>query len=127
MQKPVVTSPAWDGMDVEIFSMQDLLRIRPRDNYDREHVTSFLRRECDVYEIPLDPPIHWSVNTKDDLDFVRHVYQSCKWCATAVPHHTNAASSIGGGDRHPVWDLHQVDDGGLVECMAFDLLKGRIG
>lgn len=125
--KPVMTSPAWDGFDVEVFSWSDLLRVKPRDAYDREHVTSYLRRECDVLEVPLDPPIHFSVNTRDDLRFVREVYRSCEHCSHAVPHHTNAASSIGGGDRHPVWDLHQTEDGGLAECKAYDILRGRIG
>lgn len=123
---PVLTSPAWDGFDVEVFSQATLMAINPRDDDDREHVTPALRRGL-YYEVPLDPPIHWSVNVPDDLGFVREVYQSCRYCATAVPHHTNAAASIGGWDRHPIWDLHQVDDGGLVECTAYDVLKGRIG
>lgn len=123
---PVLTSPAWDGFDVEVFSRPTLMAIHPRDDEDKEHVTPALRRGLH-YEIPLSPPIRWSVNTPDDLRFVREVYQSCHHCANAVPHHTNAAASIGGSDRHPIWDLHQVDDGGLVECTAYDILKGRIG
>lgn len=45
----------------------------------------------------------------------------CPRCAQGVPHHTNSATSIGGGDRHPVWDLHAVEDSGgvgLEECLA---------
>jgi hypothetical protein len=37
-----------------------------------------------------------------------------------VPHHTNSRTSIGGADRHVIWDLHAMDTpedrGGLAEC-----------
>ena len=48
----------------------------------------------------------------------------CPLCAVLTPHHTNAEGSIGGGDRHPIYDLHAVEDAsgvGLVECLAGDL------
>lgn len=48
----------------------------------------------------------------------------CDLCARDAPHHTNAAGSIGGGDRHTIWDLHAVSDAsgvGLAECLAGDL------
>lgn len=46
----------------------------------------------------------------------------CSLCARDVPHHTNAAGSIGGADRHVIRDLHAVEDTsgvGLAECLAF--------
>lgn len=48
----------------------------------------------------------------------------CPHCAAGVPHHTNSAMSIGGADRHPIYDLHAIDDAsgvGLTECLAGDL------
>ncbi len=43
----------------------------------------------------------------------------CPRCAAGDPHHTNAASSIGGSEgRHPVYDLHVAEGGGLAECLA---------
>lgn len=43
----------------------------------------------------------------------------CPRCANGDAHHTNAASSIGGSEgRHPVYDLHVAEGGGLAECFA---------
>ena len=60
-----------------------------------------------------------------DARYARLVMAACSYCADGVPHHTNAGGSIGGADRHPVLDLHQVEDattmGGLVECLAGDI------
>lgn len=45
---------------------------------------------------------------------------TCPYCTQGWPHHTNAQTSIGGAERHVIWDLHQLDTpenrGGLVEC-----------
>lgn len=51
--------------------------------------------------------------------------QLCARCEAHVPHHTNAGGSIGGSDRHSVYDLHAVEDTsgvGLAECDAGDML-----
>lgn len=46
----------------------------------------------------------------------------CPLCRDGVPHHTNAAGSIGGNDhRRPVWDLHISTGGGLEECIAYPI------
>ena len=43
----------------------------------------------------------------------------CPRCAVGDPHHTNALHSIGGSEgRHPVYDLHVAEGGGLAECWA---------
>ena len=52
----------------------------------------------------------------------------CGLCGQRVPHHTNSATSIGGADRHPVRDLHAVEDTGgvgLAECVASDIWAAR--
>jgi hypothetical protein len=57
--------------------------------------------------------------TKEELAAER-----CPLCAAGTPHHTNSATSIGGADRHPVYDLHAVEDTGgvgLAECLAYDI------
>lgn len=48
----------------------------------------------------------------------------CPLCATGTPHHTNSSYSIGGGDRHPIYDLHAIEDTGgvgLAECLAYEV------
>jgi len=43
----------------------------------------------------------------------------CSRCAAGDAHHTNARHSIGGSEgRHPVYDLHVAEGGGLAECWA---------
>ena len=52
--------------------------------------------------------------------------RACTLCAQDVPHHTNSRTSIGGGERFIVWDLHAVEDTGgvgLAECTAYDVVK----
>ena len=49
---------------------------------------------------------------------------ACPLCAAGYGHHTNSATSIGGDDRHTIWDIHQVEDTGgvgLRECLAYDI------
>lgn len=130
----VGTAPEFDGLDVEIFSRvalrtADLNAIRSRD---REHVTPWMKRYLNYLEIPLrGPALRWSVDDHEGLAFVRQVFQACQPCREGVPHHTNSLTSIGGSDRTPVFDLHQVDTlgnrGGLVECTAYDILMTRTG
>lgn len=125
----VGTSPEYDGLDVEVFSRTLLLEadnVTPKAA--REHVTPWMKFHPSAVEVSLmGPSIHWSVNTMDDVAFVREVFKACEHCREGVPRHTNSLTSIGGGDRHPVWELHHLDRGDLAECTAFDILKGRMG
>jgi spore coat polysaccharide biosynthesis protein SpsF (cytidylyltransferase family) len=125
----VATGPEFDGLDVEVFSSTALYTAHysAHDPHDREHVTSWMRRNLNCEILHLDQPLRWSVDNAGALEFVRRVFRNCEHCLRGVPHHTNSASSIGGADRSPVWDLHQVDDGGLAECTSYDILKERIG
>jgi len=128
------TSPAFDGLDVEIFSR---VALRTADLFaqpgrDREHVTPWMKRHLLYEEVTLrGPALRWSVDDEEGLKFVRRVFEACDYCRRGVPHHTNAATSIGGPDRSPVWDLHQLDEpsnrGGLVECTAYEILMSRTG
>jgi len=130
----VGTSPAFDGLDVEVFSR---VALRTADMFaqrgrDREHVTPWMKRHLLYEEVNLrGPALRWSVDDAEGLEFVRAVFSACEECRVGTPHHTNSATSIGGMDRSPVWDLHQLDRpdnrGGLVECTAFDILKTRMG
>jgi len=126
----VGTAPSMDGLDVEVFSRTALRTadLNATSREDREHVTRWMRRNLGALIVNMAPaPLRWSVDTPEDLDFVRMVYDLCDLCRRGVPHHTNAGSSIGGRDRVLVVDLHQVEDGGLAECCAADLKKERMG
>ena len=126
------TSPAFDGLDIEVFSR---VALRTADMFaqsrrDREHVTPWMKRHLLYEEVQLrGPSLRWSVDDAEGLEFVRSVFEACEHCRRGVPHHTNSATSIGGQDRSPVWDLHQLDEphnrGGLVECTAYDILMTR--
>src|SRR5689334_14318283 len=126
------TAPGFDGLDIEIFS-RTALRIADmfaQSRRDREHVTPWMKRHLLYEEIQLrGQALRWSVDDAEGLEFVRSVFEACEHCRRGVPHHTNSATSIGGQDRSPVWDLHQLDEphnrGGLVECTAHDILMTR--
>ena len=121
----VFTAPTMDGLDVEVFDAAEILRV-PGTEPNREHVTPWLRRQTGSIEVSYtDRALDWSVDEPVDLDWAEAVYQACPLCAQAVPRHTNAGGSIGGGDRHLVLDLHHTADGGLAECRAADLLWSR--
>jgi hypothetical protein len=126
----VGTCPGWDGLDVEVMSRSALARahwraVEPRH---REHATTWTKQYGKVLQLPLvTPPLRWSVDDQTGLDFVRRVFETCDLCREGVPHHTNAGGSIGGTDRHPVFDLHHLDRGDLAECTAYDILKTRMG
>jgi spore coat polysaccharide biosynthesis protein SpsF (cytidylyltransferase family) len=128
------TSPAFDGLDVEIYSRVALRNadMFAQSRYDREHCTPWMKRHLLYEEVKLrGPALRWSVDDTEGLEFVRAVFSACEECRIGTPHHTNSATSIGGSDRSPVWCLHQVDRpdnrGGLVECTAYDILKTRMG
>lgn len=125
----VGTHPDMDGLDVECFSRTALLACDlAAKGRAREHVTRWMRRNLSPTIINWAPkPLRWSVDDESGLLFVRRVYEACSHCASGVPRHTNAGGSIGGRDRILVLDLHQVPDGGLVECTAADILRERVG
>jgi spore coat polysaccharide biosynthesis protein SpsF len=72
-----------DGLDVEAFTA-DALRVaaaEATDPADREHVTSAIRRDPGRWpqaNLPGDPDlaeVRWTVDTEDDLEFVRLVVE----------------------------------------------------
>ena len=128
----LATAPEFDGLDIEVFSRASLrtAHLFAQTRRDREHVTPWMKRHLLYEEIQLrGPALRWSVDDAEGLEFVRSVFEACEHCQRGVPHHTNSATSIGGQDRSPVWDLHQLDEphnrGGLVECTAHDILMTR--
>ncbi len=128
------TSPEFDGLDVQLFTRVALRNadMFAQSRYEREHVVPWMKRHLLYEEVTLrGPALRWSVDDEEGLAFVRRVLEACDHCRRGVPHHTNAATSIGGPDRSPVWDLHQLDEpsnrGGLVECTAHEILMSRTG
>jgi spore coat polysaccharide biosynthesis protein SpsF len=69
------------GLDVEVFSSEVLRRIvvEAHDPYDREHVTTFIRRDPERFQaaaVVHDQDLgdlRWVVDTMEDLEFVREV------------------------------------------------------
>lgn len=79
----VLPSPSWpDGTDTEVLSRACLNQISDwaTDAVDREHVTLYLRRHPEefkraaVFDFRDRSDYMWSVNTAEDLEFVRAVY-----------------------------------------------------
>jgi spore coat polysaccharide biosynthesis protein SpsF len=72
-----------DGLDAEIFSAAVLETAgqEARDEYEREHVTPFIRRRPERFpQVVLEAPRdlgeeRWTVDHPEDLDFVRAVYE----------------------------------------------------
>jgi spore coat polysaccharide biosynthesis protein SpsF (cytidylyltransferase family) len=70
-----------DGLDVEVFDAAALRELagEAQDPYDREHVTSALRRDRNRFPAATLPgaeqyaEVRWTVDTPDDLDFIRLV------------------------------------------------------
>lgn len=126
----VGTAPEMDGTDCEVFSRTALMMadLNAKGRYSREHCTAWMRKNLGALIVNMAPaPLRWSVDTHEDLEFVRRVYSLCDLCARAYPHHTNSGTSIGGVDRKMVVDLHMLDDGSLGECAAADVKKERMG
>lgn len=65
-----------DGMDVEVFSFETLSKAwkEAESSYDREHVTSYILKNPDIWTTysfkPKLPPIKLSVDTQEDLERV---------------------------------------------------------
>lgn len=129
----VGTGPELDGLDTEVFSRMALEWANgEEDPKYREHVTKRMREHFSWYKkivtFPNQGPFRWSVDDEAGLAFVRQVFAACDLCRRGVPHHSNALGSIGGMDgRAPRWDLHAADDGGLVECTAYEIRLTRMG
>lgn len=91
---PIRTFP--DGLDVEAFPLStlQLLDELATTPADREHVTSFIHTHARLFltfsggslrTMRLNQDLseaRWTVDTAEDLDFVRAVYASCPWDAT---------------------------------------------
>lgn len=119
-----------DGLDTEIFSPEALeWADQHTSGKEREHVTPAMRRDprAQFIRLPGTPYLDWSIDTQEDLDWVREVYACCSDCAEGTPHHTNAHGSIGGTRWQLCLDLHHRPEGDLVECQAADLLQARSG
>jgi spore coat polysaccharide biosynthesis protein SpsF (cytidylyltransferase family) len=70
-----------DGLDVEVFSFELLAQTwyNTTEGSDREHVTPYMRRLPDIGVVtwPEDLSGHrWTVDTAEDLAFVRQVYEA---------------------------------------------------
>jgi spore coat polysaccharide biosynthesis protein SpsF (cytidylyltransferase family) len=68
-----------DGLDVEVFSMAALhaAHAGARTSYEREHVTPYVRRRCRKVSVVQDvdlSALRWTLDTADDLAFIRAVY-----------------------------------------------------
>src|SRR5690349_11507035 len=73
----VATSPAFDGLDVEVFSRVALRTadMFAQSRYDREHVVPWMKRHLLYEEIQLrGPALRWSVDDAEGLEFVRSVF-----------------------------------------------------
>ncbi len=70
------------GLDVEVFTRAQLERVAKETTkaYDREHVTPGIYNHPDTNAIQVtgggtDGSVNWSVNTQEDLDRVRRIYE----------------------------------------------------
>ncbi|MDP3852501.1 glycosyltransferase family protein [Phenylobacterium sp.] len=72
------------GLDVEVMKAQALRRagLEATSSYDREHVTPYLYatpgrfRLADITRTPSLGHLRWTVDLPEDLEFVRHVYET---------------------------------------------------
>ncbi|WP_309646601.1 glycosyltransferase family protein [Phenylobacterium sp.] len=72
------------GLDVEVMTVEALRRAgaEATSAYDREHVTPYLYatpgrfRLADITRSPSLAHLRWTVDLPEDLDFVRHVYET---------------------------------------------------
>jgi spore coat polysaccharide biosynthesis protein SpsF (cytidylyltransferase family) len=78
-----------DGLDVEVFTVKTLRRLDEltTDPRDREHVTPLLYRGAAGEGGSLRCPValgdlRWTVDTQQDLDWVRQVYSRLPWNAS---------------------------------------------
>ena len=80
-----------DGLDVEVFSFDVLEKAwdevgEVNDKYAKEHVTAYIYNNPDKFRVAMLPcdtdfknlkvsELHWSVDTEEDLKFVRRIYR----------------------------------------------------
>lgn len=74
--------PYPDGLDTEVFNYKTLVKTwkEAEDSYDREHVTTYIRRHPELFRIGNlagedISHLKWSVDELRGLNFVRQVYQ----------------------------------------------------
>ena len=148
-----------DGLDTQVFTV-DLLRLcadpkRTRQTDERrEHITPALETWMNAWTYEEDWQLRggpgrgwkWSVDTEEDLEYVRELYAACgkdfTWqqavnvlpgalcplCADGVPHTQRSLTSIGGARDYIVYDLHDCEVSGGVapaECIAWQIAKRR--
>lgn len=72
------------GLDVEVFSFHALKRawVKAKEKYEREHVTPYIWMNPDkfkvinvTYEKGNLSDLRWTVDTKEDLEFIRAIYK----------------------------------------------------
>lgn len=75
-----------DGTDVEVFSFRTLEDAWKNASikYDKEHVTSYIYNNPEKFVLgtitstKMVPSLHYSIDTIEDLDFVRELYQKLR-------------------------------------------------
>jgi len=73
-----------DGLDVEVFSFKTLKKAwnEAKRSTEREHVTYFIYTHPELFKLsnvvnPIDlNELRWTVDEKEDLDFVREIYKN---------------------------------------------------
>lgn len=72
-----------DGMDIEVFSFDSLQKANQLavEDFDREHVTPFIRREKDFIRENISnsedsSSLRWTVDEREDLEVIKNVFES---------------------------------------------------
>jgi len=118
-----------DGLDVEVFSYAALERAwkEARLASEREHVTPYIKKNPDKFRLAnvennVDlSHLRWSVDEKEDLEFVRQVYKHLY----KEGHIFYMEDVVGLLERHP--DLKQINRGIIInEGYAKSLKEDKI-
>lgn len=68
-----------DGLDCEAFTFPALSRtfLEATDTYDREHVTSWMQRNCKTANLPGggDPDLRWTLDTLEDYLVLSELFE----------------------------------------------------
>ena len=78
----VITRTYPRGLDISVMTMAALTRAynKAKKAYDREHVTSYIYQNPKIFKLlSVEGDVdysnhHWTVDTQEDLDFVRGIY-----------------------------------------------------